>query len=390
MEKNTAMRSSFGRISIELDKYIFIGGEPINGTVHLYVTSPLPPSTLYFRFRGKEKTHWEESLSSHPGAAIVLYDGHASICNTNYEMMKWPDTIPVGYYTLPFNFQTPIGVPGSFKYFEEKTKGEISYHIYTKIENLQTSIEDKTIIYIIQSPVTTIPTINIGKTLALKQCCCNKGRIGMKILWVQDSYKPNDKIEGFLEIDNSLGMQKICGVITRVYYNLRLKDKHRLVKFVSKTLGTKVFAIEVNPGDKLVDESALKISMDMSGFDKKLVNLHSVKGLLIDCAFKIEAHPTIIGNCLKYSSDCRIESAFVVEPFVHFYPVQRIPNCEWEPNIFPPINMIYDNKKEIQETYGIETISEKPDFSSTCITIMPYQQTDAVDTSFFIGSGRIS
>lgn len=387
MGTNSSNTASSGGMHIDLDKYVLTGGDTIEGTINIRLNLPLPPSSLYFEFKGKEKTHWQITESSHPGAAIVEHDGSSTICKVQYEIMKWEEFLQPGGYSLPFTFQTPIGIPGTFKFVDGKTRGEIDYCISCKLINSHEKIKTKTKISIIQDCTLIIPQINRGKKIKLRSCCCSKGQLGLKIIWSTSRFKTTDKIDCLLEIDNTYGMLPVTKVSTRLYYSLRLKDANKSTKFITNAISTKTFTFTLNPGESMIKEDALPMSLELSGLDRKFSMLYSAKGQIIECMFMIEATAVIENGCFG-SGQIKVDSPFVVEPVLFFQPAPMIPPPDWNPVMIEPVNLVYEKKFEIDtDSEGI-SIKSKNEFNNTCVTVIQSQSTEPVDNFIVISNER--
>ncbi|OMJ68931.1 hypothetical protein SteCoe_33480 [Stentor coeruleus] len=385
MSGNSSNTSKSGLIRIDLNNYVLKGGETIVGTINIYLSSSLPPSTLYFQFKGKEITQWEEYVSKNSRSAIVKHNKSSSICKVQYELIKWDHEMHPGGYTIPFSFQTPTGYPGSFKFVDKKTRANIVYIVSTSLENSQGILKDKVQIQMLQDAITIIPNSNIRKKIRLRSCCCSKGQIGLKILWPTIKFKNTELIECLLEIDNTYGLLPVTKVVTRISYTLLLKDKENNAKFITNSLSSKVYNITLGPEEALCNEDSLKISLDLKELDKKFSLLHSVKGELIECAFVVIAQVYVEGTCIN-SVEAGVSSYFVVEPVVFFQPAHLIPPADWNPKVFEFMNMVYDKKYEVQKNFEENFAREKGEDNNTCITIANYQNTEVLDNYGYISS----
>ncbi|OMJ82326.1 hypothetical protein SteCoe_16985 [Stentor coeruleus] len=387
MGTNSSNTASSGGMHIDLDKYVLTGGDTIEGTINIRLSLPLPPSNLYFQFKGKEETHWQITESSHPGAAIIEHDGSSTICKVQYEIMKWTESLQPGDYTIPFTFQTPVGIPGSFKFIDGKTRGEIQYFLSCKLINSHQKFKTKTKISILQDCTLIIPQINRGKKARLRSCCCSKGQLGLKIIWSTPRFKTTDKIDCLLEIDNTHSMLPVTKVSARLYYNLRLKDINKSSKFVTNTISTKVYTFILNPKEIMVKEDALPISLELTGLDRKFSMLYSSKGQIIECMFMIEVAAYVEYGCFG-GGEIKVDSPFVVEPVVFFQPAPMIPPADWNPIMIEPANLIYEKKHEVDtDSEGI-SIRSKNEFNNTSVTVIQSQNTEPADNFIVVASER--
>lgn len=385
MSGNSSNTSKSGLIRIDLNNYVVKGGEMIVGTINIYLNSTLPPSTLYFQFKGKEITQWEEYVPKNSRSAIVKHNGSSPICKVQYELIKWDHEMHPGGYTIPFSFQTPIGYPGSFRFIDKKTRANIKYIVSTSLENNQEILKDKIQIHMLQDAVTIIPNSNMKNKFQLRSCCCSKGQIGLKIVWPMTKFKSTELVECLLEIDNTYGLLPVTKVVTRIYYTLRLKDKGNNTKFIKNSLSSKVYNISLGPEETLCNEDALKISLDLKELDKKFTLLHSIKGLLIECAFVVEAQVYMEGTCMN-RIEAGVSSYFVIEPVVFFQPAHLIPPADWNPKVCEFVSMIYDKKYEVETNSDENLVKEKCEDNNTCITVVNYQNTEVLDNYGYLSS----
>ncbi|KAG9403530.1 hypothetical protein AC1031_006170 [Aphanomyces cochlioides] len=76
-------------------------GRPDSGSVRVHVTEPMESDEVYVLFTGREEVYWEVDMSS---------EGHSSKVVLN----NVKQTFPCGDHVFPFEYQLPLGLPGSF------------------------------------------------------------------------------------------------------------------------------------------------------------------------------------------------------------------------------------------------------------------------------------
>lgn len=358
MGGNSTKYNKVGGIHIELEKYVFNGGEVINGTIHISTTEALSQCYLEFQFKGKEITHWIERHSNGRSTVTYHFDGNLKFCQVRYQMLKWEVSLNPGHYSIPFSFVTPTGIPGSFQYIVGPNRGNIVYSIYGKIVSPGEKLKGKANVHIFQSPNLVKSQINLAKEAVLSTFCCSpKGILKLQVHWPQDTYSPMQLIECLVEIDNSQSLLAVKSLSTRLCYRIILRNNLGRVFFFTDTLLSVKTEKKINPGEKFVGADAIRLQMDLSSKQGEIANLHTVQGSLIDCMFMIEVKAHTNGHCKCCGDEPCVESGFVIVPCLNIPPIAIEPPANWSPHVYEPVSMIYD--KRFDSASGI-----KPEISS--------------------------
>ncbi|OMJ82324.1 hypothetical protein SteCoe_16983 [Stentor coeruleus] len=320
----------------------------MTGVIHISLTSPIPPCYLEFQFKGKEYTYWIERRTNGKTTRTYRYVGNTQVCKVRYNMMKWDFPLNSGGYSIPFTFQTPTGIPGSFYYTLGSTQAMIYYSVYGKLISNTEKLKGKTRVNINQNPSSYKTNINITKNAKLSTWCCSpKGILTMQVHWPQDTYSPSQLIECLLEIDNSQCKLPVTSVTAKLYYNLRILCNEGMHHFSSEVLLNANFDRQVQPGEKAMGQNSIRMQLDISSMRNKISNLHTTHGKLIECAFLIEVKAQTNGSCMCCGDSSSITSNFVIVPDNISPLAQVVIPTGWSPQIYNTVSMVYDSRYEV-------------------------------------------
>lgn len=350
MGGNSSKYNRIGGIHVQLEKNSYAGGELMTGVIHISLSSPMPPCYLEFQFKGKEYTHWVVRRTVNKRTYTYTYTGSAVVCKVRYNMMRWDFPLNSGGYSIPFTFLTPTGIPGSFNYTEGSTQAIIYYSIYGKLISNSEKLKGKTALNINQSPSSIQTNINLIKNAKISTWCCfPKGILTMKVHWPQNTYSPSQLIECLLEIDNSQSSLLVDYVTARLYYNLRIQSNGGMHKFTTGTILNVNVERQVLPGEKAIEQNAIKIQMNISNLRNQIANLHTTHGQLIECAFLIEVKAHTNGHFMCCGDSRSITSSFIIIPDNIVPLVQITAPVGWSPQLYNTVTMVYDKSYEISQ-----------------------------------------
>ena len=92
-----------GGMFIQMNNIVAFGGQQVTGTIHINITVPMAPSTLYLIFKGKEWTQWEETRTVTEGnrtrTFVEYFRGKARISNFHFPIFRWETPIMQGGYS---------------------------------------------------------------------------------------------------------------------------------------------------------------------------------------------------------------------------------------------------------------------------------------------------
>ncbi|OMJ82327.1 hypothetical protein SteCoe_16986 [Stentor coeruleus] len=341
-----------GGLHLELSRYVFLCGETIEGIIHFSLSEEIPPSTLEFQFKGKEKTHWQRTYSTGKSSTTVHYVGEVYECKVKYEVMSWDHPIRPGGYSIPFSFKTQDSVAGSFQFIKGTTNGYIYYAISAKLYNPTEGLKGKTNIYMVNIPTTLNRNVNLVRNAQLVTwCCSNKGKLEFTLRLPKDTFFDTEPIEFLVDIDNTNGSLAVKKLAARLFYRVRIMDNSSLTNMTTTTLCKRKYSVHVDPGEKLLDSNAVKLNMDLGFISNDIANMHSIQAIIIQCAFMLEVEIITNGSCMCCGEKSRIELPIVIVPAITTGPrvqptaVEQPPG--WNPSVFNMVNLEYDPKYEI-------------------------------------------
>eukprot|EP01097_Dermamoeba_algensis_P009048 TRINITY_DN6238_c0_g1_i1.p1 TRINITY_DN6238_c0_g1~~TRINITY_DN6238_c0_g1_i1.p1 ORF type:complete len:351 (-),score=68.11 TRINITY_DN6238_c0_g1_i1:820-1872(-) len=134
---NTKLPNGCGMIELRMEKDLFVGGDPIRGSLVLFVWKEFVATQLRTRLRGRERTLITETFNTtevvHHHEKNELFDQFLILQVFNQ------GPVAVGTYTYPIQYYLPFHIPGVFYYSQEQFFGdwcraEISYKLKVFLE----------------------------------------------------------------------------------------------------------------------------------------------------------------------------------------------------------------------------------------------------------------
>ena len=122
-------------------------------------------------------------------------------------------------------------------------------------------------------------------------------------------------------------------------------------KTVKNEVFRSAYPVQVHPGGKMIGESGQAFSFDLkqSQRDLDIMNVHSMKGMILECNFYVEFEMAYDFKCLCCGDTPKISSLFVVRPNNRFTVPQIVPPAQWSPNMFNPVSINYQPAYEIND-----------------------------------------
>ena len=351
-----------GGIKIILEKHVFCPGEVIRGSINCVIHRSLPACSLLLSFKGQEEVSWYErqakikkyktSRSRHSSRVTyetVHYYNKRTISKTHYSIMECRDALSPGSYSVPFTFSLPNSLPSSFHYLEQSLNFSVIYKIYARLRTAQTKIGDKQEIriyshYDVPRPVERPISANL-----ISWCCFPKGSVTLSVDWRNDKYTPDSPVQCTLNIDNSNSSGYIMEVKASGYYVIHAQAQKR--KTIKNEVFKSIYPVQVRPGSKMLGGDGQSFSFDLKQSHKQLdvMNVHSMKGTILECSFYIEFEMAYDFKCLCCGDTPKINTLFFVRPNTVFTVPQFVPPTQWSPYMFNPVNVSYQPAYEVSD-----------------------------------------
>ena len=234
-------------IRIDLDNSTYSAGEDLIGTVHLFINQHLRLNILSLKFVGKEiieKFIKKGDKNTDKNLIRQLY----------FDVCEWNKSIRAGIHSIPFKFQIPLDLPGSFEYRKNKDHCAVSYKLeaFTFIKNKKVSY--KTNVLIRQDPVIS-KIKNLHENCAeFESLCSRKQNVCiMRMMNSEEEFNVNSTGKLEVEVDNSKSSIQINYLQISIYSRItfRYSDNKKSTeteKILSKTFKSKILAFEQKTG----------------------------------------------------------------------------------------------------------------------------------------------
>jgi len=216
-------------VFIRTDKPGYTAGEAVTGTLYINVTEPFKCNGVFLNLKAEERA-WmhrriEKTRTVGEGEDQRIeryyedcdYSNSGIIFQANQNVMQvgGDGTLPVGQYEVPFQFNLPETLPGSF--YEEKFSwgqqprngdyyAEIVYSLNCLIDVagfMSRDIRSTSYIQVNPTAPDYLEAAFVEQTKTVYSCCCfPQGDIYMATYPNEAVYRPGDRIKLNLEIDN--------------------------------------------------------------------------------------------------------------------------------------------------------------------------------------------
>jgi hypothetical protein len=360
--------SKCGGVKIVLEKYVFCPGEIIRGSINFIINEKFPSCSLILCFKGQEEVSWFEREATVNGHVTtkkfavlktkrndhfeireIHYYNRNTISKTRYSIMEWSDSLNPGSYSVPFTFQLPDTLPSSFRFMRERLIFTVIYKIYARLKSSRTKVGDKQEISIYSHYDVPRPIEHPISSKLVSWCCLPKGSVTLSIDWRNDKYTPEVPIQCVLNIDNSNSSGYVMEVKAKGYYVINAIAQKR--ETIKNEVFRSTYPVQVHPGGKITGESGQAFAFDLKQSQKELdvMNVHSMKGMILECSFYIEFEMVYDVKCLCCGDTPKITTLFFVRPNNRFTVPQFVPPMQWSPYMFNPISISYQPAYEVND-----------------------------------------
>lgn len=321
MGASLAKDSKVLSIRIDLDNSTYLVGEDLIGTIHLFINQRFKLNTLSLKFVGKETI--EKYITKKDK---ITEKNH--IRQINFDVCEFAKPIRAGIHSIPFKFQIPLELPGSFEYRKNKDYCAITYNLeaYTYIKNEKVSYKTKVLIR--QDPVLK-KIKNFHENCAEFESICSRQRnvCIMRMINNEEEFSVASTGKLELEIDNSKSSIQINYLQISLYSRITFlysdnKKSTETEKILSKTFKTKILAHEKksHPNNLILSFPFPKYQSSLRPYPSiQSVQIHSVYLLTIKalntlfpiCTYKVPSLMTPI----KISAVYDIERVISWKPY---------------------------------------------------------------------------
>ncbi|OMJ78471.1 hypothetical protein SteCoe_21713 [Stentor coeruleus] len=354
-------KHSHGSIVIQLESQYSRGNEEITGIIHISLKKPMPPSTLYLVFKGKEETHWIESQTeswtdsdgnTQSRTVTDYYDGKHHICNYSQAIYIWNKGLYPGGYSIPFSFFIPSGLIGSFYYENLGTIGFIEYKMHGKLKSANgDKVTGKSPIQIILESHFVNTGLSVNKVALMKTwCCAKKGACRINAAFPQDSYNPSQIATVIVEVDNTLSLLNVKSISCKLIYSIRLICSTGRANFSKKCIIEEYVPRYIEAGQSLINNSAIEIKLNLLQHSDLLQRMYTTRSHLIECIYTLVIEASMEGSCICCGDKPCVESAMNIVPnVIQIQPSVPDAPQNWNPQVYQSAHVKYDSVYEPTE-----------------------------------------
>jgi hypothetical protein len=199
--------SKYGKLKLVLDKYIFIPGELMTGTINLMLFKDFPQSSLIFHFKAIEEGIW-------------VSINRVLITKTRYILKSWNSSIPSGDYAVNFEFLLPLNLPTTFDYFRMGLGDfKLLYKVYARLKSSSVKLGNKQTVGI-TNEVNAQYTLVDSTIQRITRCQILKGTLALSVIWINQIYSSGNPIHCMLNVDNSNSRISFKPVVASSYFTI--------------------------------------------------------------------------------------------------------------------------------------------------------------------------
>jgi len=191
-----------------------VGGDVIQGTVHLHCIVPFQARGVILKVKGFELATWEEwRTREKPGnpqereSYIHTVKEHKEFFCERIRVYPYEGLVQQGQYDFPFSYQLPASLPGTFSehggHWEHGTgyKAEIVYFAKAKIDVKFKHDLKKKVQFVVNEKFDRTVQPSYGENN--KTFLLTKGRLTAKVWLDRNAYFPGNTVVARLEANNT-------------------------------------------------------------------------------------------------------------------------------------------------------------------------------------------
>jgi len=202
------------QISVHLSNYAFVGGDVIQGNVHLDCIVPFQAKGVILKVKGYEYAEWEEWRTRENPHNPQEREQYIEVIKEKKEFFverirvyPYEGIVQTGSYDFPFSYQLPASLPGTFcdkgGHFGNGTgyKAEIIYFAKAKIDVKFKHDLKKKICFVINEKFDRTVQPSFGENS--KTFLLTKGRLTSKVWLDKNCYFPGNTVIARLGANNT-------------------------------------------------------------------------------------------------------------------------------------------------------------------------------------------
>ncbi|KDO28330.1 hypothetical protein SPRG_06569 [Saprolegnia parasitica CBS 223.65] len=190
-----------GSIAIIVDKPHYISGEVVSGSLQVDVLEPIECNEVVVVISGKEKVHWSETHDVGSGddrrSVTRTFSSSHRFLNQAIVLYSAQHHISPGQYIYPFQYQLPIGLPGTFdNQCHDGVDARVQYSIKGRLRVDGFFSRDvkrrQTFIVYAQLAGYVAPSVAEKTQVVRFLCCFRQGTCYLRVGMDKNMYTPGD------------------------------------------------------------------------------------------------------------------------------------------------------------------------------------------------------
>ncbi len=302
----------------------YMPGELVEGAVYLDVKETVQVSHVSLRLKGYEKVQWEETKQ---GAAAGPQAGgsHKELITENHRarnnlfepidvvLHQFGSEVSGGQYEIPFSFQLPSRLPGSFSVKGERYSAKVKYTLIAELVLMggggANPWKHKSALV-----VREILPANYHESVISQQSLCTlcipRGQCKLDCSFQRDNYLPGEEVNVVCRADNRHCKAVIQNFTIRFSQTLILRTLEGRETRFNRLLATQIYD-GLEAGSHNLDHPKL-LNLMLTPVQENMLTQAStqpktslpcnVYGRLVDCRYTMEVFPVFEASCACFST----------------------------------------------------------------------------------------
>ena len=312
-------------LKIATNKTSIIVGEPITGTVNLFLPYGLNDVIIMFSLKGKETCSFR--LDKNPVEQV----GKVFVLNFNQVLYNsYGQLVRQGNYSIPFSISTPHSIPGTFELACKNSMARVSYAVKAALVNQKNELLAKDKVLVLFKQAINIRRISIigSSEMLVKKCgCVRMGLSSLSAHLDKNAYLPGETVVVSVNLDNTKSGARLSKVVVKLIRITRLVSNTRQTTLLRNQIAKQAIKLNIKPGQSLLGDNSIEAFIKIEKRRENLELCGTTNGRVIDCSYQIEIS-TYAG--LLYSNGPSIDLVVMILPKETKQPQPTAPE-DWAP-----------------------------------------------------------
>jgi len=203
---------SRNKIFVNLSRFSYIGGDIVQGSVHLSCIVPFSARGVVVKIKGYERASWEETHTKNqegrpPETIIDTHKEQTEFFCERIRVYPYEGLVQQGEYDFPFSYQLPPSLPGTYcekgGHWGNGTGflGEIIYFAKAKIDVVFKHDLKSKVCFVVNEKFNNLLQPSYGENS--KTFLLTSGRLTAKVWLDKNAYFPGNTVIARLEANNT-------------------------------------------------------------------------------------------------------------------------------------------------------------------------------------------